>query len=307
MSGDRAVVFAYSEVGVRGLAALLAAGVTVALVVTHEEAPGECRWFASVAELARRHGIDVVAPARPGEAALAERIGALRPRWIFSLYYRHLLPARLLTLAGDGGFNVHGSLLPRYRGRAPVNWAIVNGETCTGATLHRMVARADAGDIIDQQAVAILPNDTALDVSRKVAWAAETVLLRAWPALRDGTAVGRPQDLAAGSYVGRRRPEDGRIDWSLPARRVHDLIRAVAPPFPGAFTDTRAGRLMFTGSYFRDLEARGAGPRLYWQDGACWADCRDGRRLQVLGLELDGQPLDAAGFHRAFGAELVPS
>ncbi len=302
-----AVVFAYSEVGVRGLAALLAAGADVRLVITHEDAPGEHRWFDSVADLARLHGIEVVAPARPNDGALAPRLRTIQPRWIFSLYYRHLLADELLSLARDGAYNLHGSLLPHYRGRAPVNWAILNGESRTGASLHRMVKRPDAGEVLDREAVPILPNDTALAVSRKVAWAAETVLLRTLPRLRDGTAAGQPQDLAAGSYFGRRRPEDGGIDWSRPAGAVHDQVRGLAPPFPGAFTDTPAGRLVLAGSYYRGLQARGAGPRLYWQDGTCWADCADGRRFEVLGLELDGTLLDRAAFGRLFGEVLVPA
>src|SRR5205823_2082500 len=131
---------------------------------------------------------------------------------------------------------MHGSLLPKYRGRAPVNWAILHGERRTGATLHYMTEKPDAGDIVAQQAVPILPDDTAADVVRKIAVAAEIALDAALPALIAGTAPRVAQDLTQGSYFGGRTPEDGRIDWSRSARQIHDLVRAVAPPYPGAIT-----------------------------------------------------------------------
>ncbi|MEZ5556974.1 MAG: formyltransferase [Pseudomonadales bacterium] len=302
-----AVVFAYSEVGVRGLAALLAAGIDVRLVVTHEDDPQEQSWFASVAELARLHGIPVIAPPDANVESVVQQVQGADADFLFSLYYRQLLGAELLAGARRGAYNLHGSLLPRYRGRAPLNWAIINGETQTGVTLHRMTLRADAGAVVDRQAVAILPNDTALDVARKIACAAEALLLRSVPALLDGSATEQPQDAAAASYFGRRTPADGRIDWSQPARAVHDLIRAVAPPFPGAFTDIPAGRLLLLGSYYRGLPALGRGPRLYVQDDVFWVDCRDGERIRVLGLRLRDAALEASGFRALFGAELVLS
>src|SRR4029077_4380688 len=122
-----------------------------------------------------------------------------RPDFIFSFYYRHMLKPALLAAARRGAFNMHGSLLPKYRGRVPVNWAILKGETETGATLHEMVEKPDAGRIVDQQAVPILPDDLAVEVFRKVTDAAETVLRRSVAKLIDGTARLREQDLSQGS------------------------------------------------------------------------------------------------------------
>ncbi|MEP7260872.1 MAG: formyltransferase, partial [Usitatibacter sp.] len=227
----RAVVFAYHDVGVRCLSVLLAHGVDVPLVVTHRDDPKENIWFGNVERLAREYGLDTVTPADPAE--IAARIQAIAPEFIFSFYYRHMLPPALLGAARRGAYNMHGSLLPRYRGRVPVNWAVLNGERETGATLHEMATRPDAGGIVDQMAVPILPDDTARDVFRKVVVAAEVVMDRALPRLLDGSVRPVPQDLQAGSYYGGRKPEDGRIDWTQPARRIHDLVRAVAPPYPG--------------------------------------------------------------------------
>jgi len=288
----RAVVFAYHNVGVRCLSVLLAHGIEVALVVTHEDNPQERIWFASVAELARLHDIALATPADPNDSALFGRIAALRPDFLFSFYYRHMLKPYLLALASRGAFNMHGSLLPKFRGRVPVNWAVIEGERETGATLHEMVEKPDAGRIVGQQAVPILPDDTALDVFGKVTVAAELVLDRWLPALVAGAAPRLPQDLAAGSYFGGRKPEDGRIDWRNPAARIHNLVRGVAPPFPGAFTDLPRGRLRLLRSLHPGGE-RGPhpAPTLFARGAALWAQCGDGLLLRIIEAELNGAAL----------------
>jgi methionyl-tRNA formyltransferase len=303
---QRAVVFAYHNVGVRGLAVLLAQGLDVRLVVTHEDDPNENLWFGSVAALAALNDIPVIKPADPNDASVVAQVRDCRPDWLFSFYYRHMLGAELLALPARGAFNLHGSLLPRYRGRVPINWAVLHGERETGASLHRMAVKPDAGPLVDQQAVAILPNDTAHDVFHKVCCAAEQVLLRSVPRLLAGTARETALDLAAGSYFGGRRPEDGRIDWRAPAWQVHNLIRAVAPPYPGAFFEHGSTRVQVLGSHYRGARAAGNRVRLYWQDGRCWADCADGERLLLTRLAIDGAPTDAAAFRRAFGAPELP-
>ncbi len=201
---------------------------------------------------------------------------------------------------------MHGSLLPKYRGRVPVNWAIIHGETETGATLHEMVEKPDAGRIVDQEAVAILPDEPAVDVFGKVTAAAERVLRRSLPKLVDGSAVLRAQDLSQGGYYGGRRPEDGRIDWSAPAKRVHDLVRALAPPYPGAFTEVEGTRLRVLRTR-RGAQKSGAGARafLYAEGGRCYAACADGEILELLDVELDGRPLSAQEFANRIGDRRV--
>lgn len=280
-----AVVFAYHDVGVRCLAVLLAHGVEVKLVVTHEDDPAENRWFGSVAGRAREAGIPVVTPQRP-DGALLVPLAAAAPDFVFSFYYRQMLPPAVLGAARRGAYNMHGSLLPRFRGRAPVNWAILRGATETGATLHEMVAKPDAGRIVDQMAVPILPDDTAIEVFRKVTVAAELVLHRALPSLLDGSARPREQDLAQGEYCGGRTPEDGRIDWSRPAAEIHDLVRAVAPPYPGAFCDVDGRRLrVYRTRRLDDRGAAGGKPGLEETPGGLFARCGDGARLALLEWE----------------------
>ncbi|HEY6483566.1 MAG TPA: formyltransferase family protein, partial [Steroidobacteraceae bacterium] len=232
-------------------------------------------------------------PADANDPQLQQAIGELRPDLLFSFYYRSLLQQSLLGSARRGAFNMHGSLLPNYRGRAPVNWAILRGERETGATLHHMVARADAGDIVDQLAVPILADDNARDVFRKVTVAAEIVLARSLPGILAGTAPRTPQVLAPGQYFGRRRPQDGLIDWLYPAEQIHNLVRALAPPFPGAFTDMAGQRwwLHRTRVVQRSVAAEDRG-RLFEIDGRCYAACADGSVLQLLEIATAEGPLD---------------
>jgi len=292
----RAVVFGYSNVGDRCLRVLHAGGIDVSLVVTHRDHPGETVWFARVADTATELGLPRVYAEDLDAAALASHVDRAAPDLIFSFYYRAMLPQALLSRARLGAFNMHGSLLPKFRGRAPTNWAVLKGATETGATLHRMVDKPDAGTIVDQCAVPILPDDTARQVFDKVCVAAEIVLWRSLPALVSGRAPAHPNDLTQGSYFGGRRPEDGRIDWSRPAAEVYNLIRAVAPPYPGAFTELGGRRLIVA-------EARrlpnGAltqpqPPGLAVAGGRIVGVCGDGGLIDIRCLFDDGRSLDSA-------------
>ena len=140
----KAVVFAYHDMGCAGTLALLEAGYEIAAIFTHPDTAGENNFFGSVARIAAERGIPVYAPDDVNHPLWVDRIRALAPDAIFSFYYRNLICDEILSLAAKGAFNLHGSLLPAYRGRAPLNWVLVNGETETGVTLHRMVHRAAA-------------------------------------------------------------------------------------------------------------------------------------------------------------------
>ncbi len=289
----RAVVFAYHEVGVRCLKVLLAHGVDVALVATHPDSADETIWFESVAATAAEYGIPVTMPDDPAAPELATRIALLRPDFLFSFYYRRMLPAQLLALPARGAYNMHGSLLPKYRGRAPVNWAVLHGERETGATLHAMTVKPDAGAIVARSAVPILPDDTAREVFAKVTVAAEIALDGVLPALIAGTAPARPQVPGSGSYFGGRRPEDGTIDWQADAATIHNLVRAVAPPYPGAFTTAGGNRLRVLRTRLEPgRTVRPGGPGLYCDGSAYYADCADNEVLRLL--ESEGAPAPAA-------------
>ena len=267
-------MFGYGDIGVRGLSTLLAHGVEVPLVVTHQDDPDETRWYASLYDFAKREHLRVLADPP------TDTLDVGKPDLIFSFYYRSMLPMSLLARARLGAFNLHGSLLPKYRGRAPLNWAILKGERETGVTLHEMVEKPDAGRIVGQQAVPIGPDDTAVEVFHRMTDAAEAVLNRCLPSLAAGNASMRENDLTKGSYYGRRRPDDGRIDWSKPAQEIHDLVRAVAPPFPGAFDSTM--RVFKTRMTDKTHDGQ-IGP--YRDRGEWFARCGDGKVLRLLQVE----------------------
>ncbi|MDR0826868.1 MAG: bifunctional UDP-4-amino-4-deoxy-L-arabinose formyltransferase/UDP-glucuronic acid oxidase ArnA [Desulfovibrio sp.] len=236
----KTVVFAYHNIGCVGLEALLEAGFDIKAVYTHVDNPAESRFFSSVAQLAVKLGLPVRAPEDVNHPLRLEEIRTLAPDVIFSFYYRKLLSDELLSIAPLGGYNLHGSLLPRYRGRAPVNWALVNGETQSGVTLHKMTKRADAGDIAGQLVVPIADTDNALSLHGKMSLAARDLLRSVLPRIKGGSVKLIPQDESQSTYFGRRGPEDGEINWEKTAPAVGNLIRAVAEPYPGAFT--HAGR-----------------------------------------------------------------
>ena len=230
----RAVVFAYSSVGVKCIEVLMKHGIKIELIYTHKDDPNEEKWFDSVYDLAVKNNLQVLTPDNLDNEY--ERVKKINPDVIFSFYYRALIPMKILDIAKLGAFNMHGSLLPKYRGRACVNWAVLNGETQTGVTLHHMTARADRGNIVGQKSVMIGPDETSHEVFLKIIPAAGELLDDCIDAIISGNAEGIPQDESKATLFGRRTPKDGIIDWSWPSKRIHDLVRAVAFPFPGAFT-----------------------------------------------------------------------
>ena len=231
----KTVVFAYHDIGCAGIQALLDSGYDIAAVFTHADDPKENAFYGSVAQLCASKGIPVHAPEDVNHPLWIERIAKLKPDYLFSFYYRNLLSEQLLAVAKHGAFNLHGSLLPRYRGRAPANWVLVNGETETGVTLHRMVKRADAGAIVAQQRLAIERSDTALSLHGKLRIAAIDLLRDTLPAMLQGKISETPQDESKATVFGRRSAADGKLLWAKPAEQLFNLVRAVTQPYPGAF------------------------------------------------------------------------
>lgn len=290
------LVFAYHNVGYECLNVLIKRRDNVIGVITHEDSASEKIWFRSVAELAKQNNIPVYTP---GSVNTPEWIGCIRewdPELIFSFYYRNMITEEILDLPRLGAFNMHGSLLPKYRGRVPVNWAVLNGERETGATLHVMVKRPDAGDIVDQEAVPIEPEDTAFTVFGKVTAAARRVLERQIDHLFAGTAPRRPQNERQASYFGGRKPEDGRIRWSRSAASIYDLIRAVTHPYPGAFT-AGSGKQLFVW-WARPLPGGGGMPGRVLSTSPLRVATGSGT-LEILKLQWQGMPEEdaAAGTH----------
>jgi methionyl-tRNA formyltransferase len=243
-AAPRILFFGYSEVGYECLSLLLERGDNVVALITHEDNPNEKIWFKTPAKAAAEKGIPFFTPESVNTPEWREKIAALKPDLILSVYYRHMIGTKILGLPPLGAWNMHGSLLPKYRGRAPINWAVLHGEPRIGMTLHRMVKSADAGAVVDQEGVDIEPRDTAEQAFRKVLPCAKRVLARQIDALLTGTVRETPQDEAQANYFGGRKPEDGRIVWTQTSAQIFNLIRAVTDPYPGAFVDVEGARLM---------------------------------------------------------------
>ena len=280
-----AVVFAYHDVGVNCLKALLNAGIQVDLVITHQDDPNENVWFGSVAKLCTEKNIPYITPSADELVGFIPKLQSLAPDYIFSFYYRHMIPAQILACAKIAALNMHGSLLPKYRGRAPVNWAILHGESETGATLHVMEDKPDAGDIVGQAVVSIGPDETATEVFGKVSKAAVEVINQALPSLIAGHLPRQTNELEKGSYFGGRKPADGQIHWNQTALQVHNLVRAVAPPYPGAFTNYQGQTMLVAHTSLKgpfpvqlDLGVYG----IQVVDNQVFGICGDGQVVEIL-------------------------
>jgi methionyl-tRNA formyltransferase len=295
-ANKHAIVFAYHDVGVHCLQALLDAGIHIDLVITHADDPHENIWFGSVAKLCQQHDIPYQIIERDQLVNLLPQLQRLSPDYIFSFYYRFLIPIELLKTAKIAALNMHGSLLPKYRGRAPVNWAVLHGEAETGATLHIMEAKPDAGDIVGQIAVPIEIHETAHEVFNKVSSAAKKVMESVLPALIKGDVPRRLNDLHEGAYFGGRKPADGRVDWTQSAISIYNLIRAVAPPYPGAFTEFQ-GKTWLLAKSSLPLDPKielspqlvhfleKSTPGLHLVDNRYFGLCGDGKVLELLSVQ----------------------
>ncbi|WP_312669969.1 bifunctional UDP-4-amino-4-deoxy-L-arabinose formyltransferase/UDP-glucuronic acid oxidase ArnA [Pseudescherichia sp.] len=282
----KAVVFAYHDMGCQGIKALLEAGYEIAAIFTYDDSPGEKAFFGSVSQLAAGAGIPVYAPAEINHPIWIERISQLAPDIIFSFYYRSLLSDEILNLAPAGAFNLHGSLLPKYRGRAPLNWALARGEAVTGVTLHRMIKRADAGAIIAQQRVAISPDDVAMTLHLKLCQAARQLLAQALPAIASGDYIEVPQREADATCYDRRTPEDGFLDWARRAEQLHNLVRAVSDPWPGAFSYAGTKKFIVWSSRLHQ-QAPAAAPGTVISVAPLLVACADGALEIVTGQACD--------------------
>ncbi len=292
------VIAGYSDIGTRLTEWLLDNGANVRAVFTHPDAPNETRWFSSLYDLAKKRNVPVRLVESLDDPADAERLRVLSPEFLFSFYFRKMIPATVLAIPTRGALNMHGSLLPAFRGRSPVNWAILKGAQETGASLHYMTPKPDAGDLVDQEPVPIGPDDDALTVSRRVTEAALTVLSRSWPRLLAGTAPKIPLDLSAGTYFGGRKPEDGLIDWAQSSKDIHNLVRAVAKPWPGAFTDLFGPKVTIWKTRLGHYGGHDTFPgKVEPTESSVIVYCGDDRPIEILAAQPAGEPeMNAAEF-----------
>jgi methionyl-tRNA formyltransferase len=238
------IVMGYHNIGYACLEKLLEMNANVAAVVTHADNPLEKIWFHSVRDLAFENCIPVYQPRNVNDPRMVGAVRHIAPDVIFSFYFRQIIGRELLCIPRVGAFNLHGSLLPRYRGRCPVNWALINGEKETGVTLHRMDIKPDRGAIVAQRAVKIDFTDTGRSLFDKMSKASAELIAEVIPLMQKGKFHETEQEHSKASYFGGRKPEDGLIDWAQGAVKIYNLVRAVTDPYPGAFTFYR-GRKLF--------------------------------------------------------------
>jgi len=256
-SPGKIAFFGYGLVGHACLKFLLTTTHKVVCVVTHVDEPDEELWFPSVCDLAAENGIPVLLPPKVTDPVVTKTVDRLEPDLILSAFYRQILPQRLLDIPQLGAVNLHPSLLPRYRGRCPLNWAVINGENRSGVTLHYMTLKADTGNIIDRLEFAIADDDDIRTVYEKTVTASLQILEKSLPTILKKKTTGTPQDETEASYFGRRTPEDGRINWTKDADEIHNLIRGVTHPFPGAFSFIKDKKLFI---WKADVTDRGGVP-----------------------------------------------
>lgn len=187
-------------------------------------------------EVAERHGIPLVKVRNINDPEPVERIRALAPDLVLVIGWTQLVKAEILRIPRHGCIGFHASLLPQYRGRAPINWALINGESRTGNTMMLLEEGVDDGDILAQREIPIGFEDTCATLYEKVAETEFDMLDEVLPSIRAGRMPRRKQDPSRVSVMPKRRPEDGLIDWGRPARRLYDWVRALTHPYPGAFT-----------------------------------------------------------------------
>jgi UDP-4-amino-4-deoxy-L-arabinose formyltransferase/UDP-glucuronic acid dehydrogenase (UDP-4-keto-hexauronic acid decarboxylating) len=273
--------------GIVGLEALVQEKFDIQAVLSHLDDPDENIWFGSVADWAKTNQIPVFCPQNINTPEWIEKIRKFSPELIFSFYYRNLLSKDILMIPSLGSFNLHGSMLPAYRGRCPVNWVLVKGEQRTGVTLHHMVEEPDAGDIVGQKEVPIELEDTAYTLYQKLCAKAKELLKEVLPLIKKGIAPRIAQNLKQGSYYGGRRPEDGKIDWSWPVSQIYNLIRAVTEPYPGAFTYLPEGEKLFIWWALPEKGSVSKRPvgRLEFENDSVYVRASDGR-LRLLDIEV---------------------
>ncbi|MBI2682378.1 MAG: methionyl-tRNA formyltransferase [Acidobacteriales bacterium] len=295
---------------VPALEALVAAGHRVKLVVTQPDRPrgrGLELAASAVKQVSQRLGLPITQPEQiRNNAEFRAQMESLRPDAIIVVGYGRIIPAWMLALPKHGNINLHASLLPKYRGAAPIQWAIANGETVSGNTTMRLNEGLDTGDILLQQELSIAPDDTALTYGQRLAGAGARLLLQTLDGLEKGTLTSRPQDHTKATLAPILKKEDGRVDFSRPAQQICDRWRGFQP-WPGAFTTFRGKQL--TLSSFRPItgDVSLEPCEIIAKDGAVFVGCRPETAIELIEVQPEGKKRmsarDFANGHRLRSGE----
>ncbi|HTY08987.1 MAG TPA: methionyl-tRNA formyltransferase [Candidatus Edwardsbacteria bacterium] len=241
----RIVFMGTPQFAVPTLDALQQAGHDIAAVFTQPDRPAGrsgAPQAPPVKDRALEHGCAVHQPQHLRSADIERTLRELSPELLVVVAYGLKLPPRILGIPPRGAVNLHPSLLPKYRGAAPVNWALINSDPTTGISTMFMADAMDAGDVILQQEVALLPDETAGDLEQRLSRLGAALVVTTVDLIAAGNAPRTPQDAALATLAPKLKPEDGRIDWRSTSQRIRDLVRGTTPR-PGAFTIFRGQRL----------------------------------------------------------------
>jgi methionyl-tRNA formyltransferase len=267
------------------------AGHQVLAVYTQPDRPkgrGQQLAASPVKEAALRRGLAVRQPERIKRPEVIAELAALRPDAIVVAGYGQIIPQSIIDIPPLGIINVHASLLPSYRGAAPVQWAIARGESSTGVTTMRIDAGLDTGDILLARRAPIGPDETAVELAGRLAPMGADLLIETLEGLRAGTIRPKRQDHALATHAPILRREDGLIDWNLTAREVYNRVRGLVP-WPGAYTWFRGQRLHVWRARLTEAPAAGAPGLLLPSGGRLFAGCGDGVSLELLEVQLEGR------------------
>lgn len=229
------VIFAYSQIGYESIQILNDLNIEIIYVITHVNNPKERIWFKSIESICKKLKIKYLYYENEGFKKIYKKLRRHNIDCIFSFYFRRIIPNNILKCAKIGGINVHGSYLPGYRGRSPVNWQIINGEKNGGVSFHFMKKKADSGDIICQKKIKILNSDNAISLQKKINKASKKLLLQNSQKILNNKIKSFKQNKQKSSYFGARKPEDGLISFDMKSNEVYNKVRGLSFPFPGAF------------------------------------------------------------------------
>ncbi len=271
----RVVFLGNHTVGVTALSVLEQCAEIVG-VIAHPEDPEDGVCYQSVYEYANSRSFPVIR-GKATEPGVADFIALTKPDLIWITDYRYLLPAELLSIATLGTINLHPSLLPRYRGRAPINWAILYGETKLGLTAHFVDEGMDSGDIIMQESFELSINEDVGDALRKLLPLYASITRRILNDLQSGNIVRQKQNTADATCYPARKPSDGQIDWDKNASVILNMVRAVAPPYPGAFSFLGNKKIIIKkANLSQSIRSANAGSVIGFEQGAPIVACGEG-------------------------------
>jgi methionyl-tRNA formyltransferase len=286
----RLIFLGTPEFAVPTLEGVVAAGHEIAAVLTQPDRPkGRGHELAAppAKEAALRLGLAVHQPERIRAPEVIGFLRELQPEAMVVVGYGKILPQPIIDIPPHGILNVHASLLPNYRGAAPIQWAIANGETRTGVTTMRIDAGLDTGDILLQAGTAIGPEETAMELSPRLARMGAELLVETLARLADGTLVGVAQDSTRASFAPVLRKEDGRIDWTRTSAEVYNRFRGFLP-WPGSTTRFRGHRLQVWKARVGG-EVAGLPGSLHGAKGRLFASCGGGTSLELVEVQLEGK------------------